>query len=304
MNKYWWIKLPEVEAKILEVNQGKLITILEKLWASIWQKKLLTAIWLEWKIQDEVTISIHKYNEINTVNIWSETFFVEDFTELTIFLEKLWFIKSSKNWKLTTFKWKNIDWKFRVRWDWETVAVEIKEIITWWKAKVANETWFESKDNSEAIINWFKSIWFQQLSTSIKNRIACLLELEWWAKAEIVFDTYLDLDWMEIPTLVEIETKEIRDDFVPLEWIKIDEQLKEEAYKVILQVAELLWFTEDDLVTLDALWLVKHYKEKWEVMQTWEALPKWDEWKKLNEPYWIWAPSPELWELVNTPYDL
>ncbi len=255
-------ELPEVEAKIIDINKEELLGLLHHLWATVQESKTLIAIWLEHNNPtDDYLVNFEIDNSWIKINIWWSEFFSENTHDVLHFFSKLKFIWWSIWDKVSHL---NLNWrktsKFRVRLEWNTTMVEIKEKGQWinWKWKVANEVWFSSND-FESIIKWFTNVWFQEISKSVKERISCLLELDSWAKAEIVFDTYSQIEWKSIPTLLEIECMKLPDNFVLVEWKDINQQLVEAAYEIIVEVALLLWFSKENLLDWDARELASHY---------------------------------------------
>ncbi len=194
------MNIPEVEAKILEINQDEVEKKLMEIWAVYQSTKEFIAIWLEWNNQNKVRIRKE----------WSET---------------------------------KIEHK------------EKQESVDW--VQVCNEVWFESScfENS---LELFKRLWFKQLSRSVKERISYLLTLENWSSAEVVFDTYSDLEWIAIPTYIEIECKTLPD-LIDIESTSTN-QVINEAYKVVVNVANLLWFTEKDFKDWWRRELVNYYR--------------------------------------------
>jgi len=98
-------------------------------------------------------------------------------------------------------------------------------------------------DNVENQLKIFEILWvkLEELNRSIKRRVSYLIEdnTEFW-NIRFDFDEYSDLDWMKIPEFLEIEAT---------------------SWKVILQVAELLWFKEEELKDRDARELAEYYSE-------------------------------------------
>lgn len=139
--------------------------------------------------------------------------------------------------------------KFRMREETEgefpiqygAIKLEHKEILSSeGGVKIADETPPVIIDDIEKGINFFQKIGFYQISKSVKKRTAYILDLQsegkW--KPEIVIDEYSDLDGLTIPAFIEIEA--------------INRE-------VIVQVAELLGYTEADLKDRGARTLVLYY---------------------------------------------
>lgn len=131
--------------------------------------------------------------------------------------------------------------KFRIRKEWEYTMIEHKEKLwsrNW--VKIANETSMKVLSFEEAR-EFAKKIWFNEISYSVKERTQFLLNLEdkWKWNAIIILDEYSNLEWIRIPTLLEIEA--------------INKN-------VILEVSHLLWFNEKDLKAWWTKKVSQHYK--------------------------------------------
>lgn len=142
---------------------------------------------------------------------------------------ELWWFLDSVNERVISIRMKNSRWKkVRLRDDWNSVVAEHK-----WKKK-RSKKWIKSADETRAwvcsLANWvwlFEVLWFKQTSEDIKSRTTYILDLwESWWKVKLEFDAYSDLDWLSIPTLLEIEA------------------LTEET---IIEVTKLLWLNPSDL---------------------------------------------------------
>lgn len=92
-------------------------------------------------------------------------------------------------------------------------------------------------DNFEEAITFFKHLWYEIISKSIKTRVSYLLNKEKEIKVE--FDKYLLLDGRDdIPEFLEIEAKTIED---------------------IYATAQKLWFQKTDIKDWWAKELLNHY---------------------------------------------
>lgn len=146
------------------------------------------------------------------------------------------------DWELDAIWFQNLEWiRVRVRKEWEKIMTEYKKLI--WddeKFKKSLEVWYET-DNLEKQIDFFEALWYKQISRSIKRRVSYLIENNdnFW-KVQLDFDEYSDLDWMQIPELLEIEA-----------W----------SWEIILNVAEILWFTEKDLKNWNSRKLSEYYSK-------------------------------------------
>ena len=155
---------------------------------------------------------------------------------------KLWW-KKIFDWELDAVWMQDPDIeerKVRVRKEWDKVMTEYKEKIDneWW-FKESIEIWY-SPDHHDNQIKVFEKLWLEQANRSIKNRVSYLLEndKELWT-VQFDFDKYSDLDWMEIPELMEIEAS---------------------SWDIIIKVAKVLWFKEEDLKNWNARELAEYYK--------------------------------------------
>lgn len=132
-------------------------------------------------------------------------------------------VLSFKDRVIKTIKMKDENWnKVRLRDDWQKILAERK-----WKK---NQNWTIKKREEDilsvhcSLSNWvdyYTWKWYEEVSRNVKTRTTYILYLgkRWW-KVKLEFDTYSDLWWLEIPTLLEIEA---------------------ESEKVIVRVAKLLW---------------------------------------------------------------
>ena len=114
-------------------------------------------------------------------------------------------------------------------------------------------------DSFEGALRFFETLGFAETSRSVKDRVTYLLGLECGSVAEVVFDSYSDLDGMEIPTLVEIEVAELPDSAVEEcagDVAKLTAAMREK----IVAAAGLLGYTETDLKDWSARELSAHYR--------------------------------------------
>jgi len=160
-------------------------------------------------------------------------------TDLEEKIHDLWW-KKIFDWILDAVWMVNVNWeRVRVRKEWDKTMTEYKKLI--W----GNDNFKEnieipySPDSHENQIKVFEALWLKQANRSIKRRVSYLLENndDFW-KVQLDFDKYSDLDWMEIPELLEIEAS---------------------SWEVILKVAEILWFKEEDLKNWWARELAENY---------------------------------------------
>ncbi len=99
---------------------------------------------------------------------------------------------------------------------------------------------------------------FAETSRNVKDRVTYLLDLDCGSTAEIVFDSYSDLDGMEIPALIEIEVAELPDSAVEEcagDVAKLTAAMREK----IVTAAGLLGYAESDLKDWSARELSAHY---------------------------------------------
>jgi hypothetical protein len=163
---------------------------------------------------------------------------------------ELWW-KMVFNWIMDAIWLESENWKkvrIRKEWDknWDKVKVEFKNRENSWEEsedkgqfKVSKEDWFFAK-NFDKEIEIYKTIWYKEISRSIKRRVSYLIEEnETFWEIKLEFDKYSDLDWMVIPELLE------------LEWDR----------ETIVKVAKILWFNKNDLLNWDAWDLVKYYRK-------------------------------------------
>lgn len=131
--------------------------------------------------------------------------------------------------------------KVRIRLEWDKVAVEQKIKIDNPSSsfKEAEEIGYIVNNFEEQIL-FFETLWFKQISKSVKIRISYALENEDFWKIKIEFDKYSDLDWISIPELLEIEG---------------------ESEEKILKIAKELGFSENDLKNYWATKLLEIYKK-------------------------------------------
>jgi hypothetical protein len=103
----------------------------------------------------------------------------------------------------------------RVRQEWtDRVSIEHKRKIEWWEPgiKQFQETGFVATDY-DSVIATLLALWLTTSGLpSVKRRVSFLLQ---WARGEddirFDIDTYSDLEWHAIPTLLEIESSTIAD---------------------------------------------------------------------------------------------
>lgn len=100
---------------------------------------------------------------------------------------------------------------------------------------------------------------FAETSRNVKDRVTYLLGLDCGSTAEIVFDSYSDLDGMEIPALIEIEVAELPDSAVEEcagDVVKLTAAMREK----IVTVAGLMGYAEVNLKDWSARELSAHYR--------------------------------------------
>lgn len=178
----------------------------------------------------------------NTENIEVESKILEvSHVDLEPIILKLWWKKIFDLEFLATWMI-NVNWKkVRIRKEGAKVVVEYKEKIWNNKAFKINKEISCSVEDFKAQISIFKEIWLKVISESTKRRVSYLLESNELWKVKLEFDEYSDLDGMRIPELLEIEA---------------------ESWEVILKVAEILWFSGNDLKDWSAEELSKYYKKR------------------------------------------
>ncbi len=108
-------------------------------------------------------------------------------------------------------------------------------------------------------MRFFKTLGFSETSRNIKDRVTYLLGLGCGSTAEIVFDSYSDLDGMEIPALIEIEVAELPDSVVE-ECAGDVAELTAAMREKIVTAAGLLGYAEGDLKDWSARELSAHYR--------------------------------------------
>ncbi len=131
--------------------------------------------------------------------------------------------------------------KVRIRLEWDKVAVEqkIAKENSNPNFKEAEEIGYIANNFEEQIL-FFETLWFKQISKSVKIRISYIINNSEFWKIKIEFDKYSDLDWISIPELLEIEG---------------------ESEEKILKIAKELGFSENDLKNYWATKLLEIYKK-------------------------------------------
>lgn len=129
--------------------------------------------------------------------------------------------------------------KLRVRQEWTKISVEHKEFrksdIS--GIKTNNETGFEA-DSFDNIINTLLKVWLKRhWLLSVKSRVSFLLQ---WKNqgVKLDIDTYHNLQWESIPSLLEIEAS---------------------SHEIVVKVAGLLGYSESDLKDYGPIELLRHY---------------------------------------------
>lgn len=159
-------------------------------------------------------------------------------------IEKLWWVLDYKDRVLRTVRLVDNDWKkVRVRDHWAYIHAETK----WknqnnWKTKRRPEEIISVHCALDSWVKFYKSKWYKVLRRDVKTRTTYILDLwsEWW-KVKLEIDEYSDLNWLEIPALLEIEAT---------------------SEDVVHKVAKLLWFNDNDLKDWGTTTLFQYYYEK------------------------------------------
>lgn len=175
-----------------------------------------------------------------------------DFNETNEKLEKIWAVIDFFKREFKAVWVENNQWyKYRIRKEWEKVIEEHKEIILsedWTKKAIETPKVVENFEDAKLFA---KKIWFLETSFSVKNRTQYILNLSENREAKIVIDEYSNLDWMEIPALLEIE----------VELAEENEVEEKRALETIKEIAELLGFKEKDLKKWTAKELADYYRK-------------------------------------------
>lgn len=145
--------------------------------------------------------------------------------------------------------------KLRVREEWDMVKVEAKNVLVWSSGiKVAGESTPIIYDDLSNALRSYMAKWYVEISRSVKKRTSYLLNFSSSPEhpVKLVIDEYSDLDWMRIPPLLEIEIE--ADSNAP--------EIIETCKNVIVEVANLLGYSEEDLKDWSAKDLLDYYKKK------------------------------------------
>lgn len=145
--------------------------------------------------------------------------------------------------------------KLRVREEGSEVKVEVKNMfasVAW--VKVAGESTPIIYDDLSNALRSYMAKWYVEISKSVKKRTSYLLNLSSSPvhPVKLVIDEYSDLDGMRIPPLLEIE----------VEANSNTPEIVEACKNVIVEVANLLGYSEEDLKDWSAKDLVDYYKQK------------------------------------------
>ena len=167
-------------------------------------------------------------------------------------IEGLWWILEYKEKVLSSVRMINQSWeKVRIRCHWDHVLSEKK--WKWkknWSSKQRPETIDMVFCNLEQWVKFYKSRWYEVIREDIKTRTTYILQYR-DEKVKLEIDKYSNLNWLEIPPILEIEAS--------------NEQ-------IILRVAMLLWFDDNDLCDWWTTDLSNYYMTRNEIWFIFELL--------------------------------
>ena len=124
--------------------------------------------------------------------------------------------------------------------------------------KACQEVGFAA-DSFEGALGFFETLGFAETSRNVKDRVTYLLGLDCGTALEIVFDSYSDLDGMEIPALIEIEVAELPESVIEDSASDVG-KLTLAMREKIVSAAGLLGYAETDLKDWSARELSAHYR--------------------------------------------